>query len=586
MPTKYRSTSATAATLLFLCLAMAGLSACASSSKSRSPQIEPRPLSTEAQLNYDYLVYQDQMQRLQRHMSEGKQSELTPEDVQDIKERAEEALDRLLKEAPSPQLYLEKASMYWNDQAGPARSRTILKEGLDAFPDNRVLTIYLANSYAIENRIGAAVDVMVDYLSRHQDDFQVRERLGQMLMDAGENAKALDELKRIPTDKRTADTYYAIGRTQGNLGMRKAAIANLRKAVSMDPRFTEALVELAYQYELNKDYVEAEKTYTTILEQGDPFPEARLRMINLNLKLNNPDRALQLTLDGPLSKAFILDAALMFIDDQFYAQGSTVLDMLTSDGEIPAEYYFYKAVIANDGEKDPDKALKQLSRVREDDRLYPHALRFKSQLYHVQGDTDKALELARQGKELFPKGHIFYVLESKLLRSIDDIDGAEAVLKDGLKRLKDNPEISYELGMLYEETDRRSEGLEIMEKVLRSHPDHINALNFVGYTLAEEGRDLDRALVLVQKASSLDPENGYILDSVAWVYFKQGKLDKAWETIGFAVDAMNDDPTIWEHYGDIAAAMGNIKQARKGYNYSLKHGTREPEHIKKKLKDL
>ncbi|QJB56249.1 tetratricopeptide repeat protein [Pseudodesulfovibrio sp. zrk46] len=582
MPRTNRPFSTHAAAALLLCLFMAVLPACT----ARQAAPKPHPLSAEAQANYDYLVYQDQLQRLQRHAAEGKQSTLSNEDVNKIAERAEIALNRLLQEAPTPQLYLEKAALFWNDPSGVAKSRSALKQGLAQFPDNQVLTIYLANSYIMDDRTDAAIDVMDDYLYRHPEDIQARERLGQMLMDAGKNAEALDELKKIPADKRTADTLYAMGRVQGNLGMRKVAIANLKKAITMDPRFTEAMVELAYQYELTKDYVSAEKTYTAILDQGDPFPEARLRLINLNLKLNNPARAMNLALGGPPSKSFILDAALMFINDEFYAQGSTVLDMLTSDGEIPAEYYFYKAVIANEGEKDQDKALGYLSKVKEDDRLYPHALRFKAQLYNAMGKEKDALSIAHMGKELYPNGTIFYILESALLMGAGDSDGAESVLKEGLSRLKGNPELTYELAMLYEEEGRRHEGLELMEQVLRAHPDHVNALNYVGYTLAEENRELERALVLVQKASLLDPENGFILDSVAWVYFRMGQLDKAWENIGFAVDIVEDDPTVWEHYGDIAAAMGNRKAAIKGYNYSLKYRSKNADSVRKKLKAL
>jgi len=125
-----------------------------------------------------------------------------------------------------------------------------------------------------------------------------------------------------------------------------------------------------------------------------------------------------------------------------------------------------------------------------------------------------------------------------------------------------------------------------MEKLLVKHPDHAQALNYVGYTLAEEGRDLDRALVLVTNAAKQDPDNGYILDSVAWVYYKLGDLDKAWEYIRDAVTVTKDDPTLWEHYGDIAKAMGKKKEARKGYGKSLEFGAKDPAAIKAKLKGI
>jgi len=571
--------------LLLLILSLTGLSACAARGGTVPPP-QARPLTPEARLSYDFLVYQDQLQRLQRHMAEGAHSPLSEQEVAEITARAEAALDRLLVEAPAPQLFLEKAGFTWNDPAGTARSRQTLKDGLDKFPDDQLLTIYLANTYVMDDRMDDAVEVMEDYLSRKPDDHQVRERLGQMLLDAGREAQALDALKKIPADQRSPDALFAMGRAQGALGMRKAAIASLTKAAAMDDTFTEALVELAYQYELAKDYVSAEKTYVRILERGEQYPEARLRVIGLNLKLNNPSRALAMTLDGPANKAFILDAVLLFINEGFYAQGSTALDRLTSDGEVPAEYYFYKAVIANDGEGDPAKALVFLGRVGRDDRLYPHALRFKAQLQNVMGKEDEALATARRGKQDFPDLTIFYILESALLKSGGDADRAEIVLRQGLDRLKGDPELSYELAMLYELQDRRAEGLALMEGVLREHPDNSNALNFVGYTLAEEGRDLDRALVLVEKASLLDPENGYILDSVAWVHFKKGDHAKAWENIGYAVDMVDSDPVIWEHYGDIARAMGKKAEARKGYRNAIRLGSPHPDAVRKKLQGL
>jgi Tfp pilus assembly protein PilF len=77
-------------------------------------------------------------------------------------------------------------------------------------------------------------------------------------------------------------------------------------------------------------------------------------------------------------------------------------------------------------------------------------------------------------------------------------------------------------------------------------------------------QNLDRALVLVNNALKQDPDNGYYMDSLAWVLFKQGKLDKAWGAIEQAVKLAGNDPTIWEHYAIIADALGKKDQAREG----------------------
>ncbi|WP_243544372.1 tetratricopeptide repeat protein [Pseudodesulfovibrio tunisiensis] len=562
-----------------LLLAALTLSACAG--KQTAPPAPPQPMSEQASVTYNYLLYQELAQELQRQAGSG----ASRAEIGALREQARQALDQVLNAAPTPELYLEKAALLWNDE-GAAGSREALRQGLDRFPDNRMLTVYLANSYLMERRVDDAVAIMESYLSDRPGDHAAREQLGQMLLDAGRPAQALDELKKVPSADRSPDGLYVMGRAQAMLGMGKQAVANLKRAVKADPEFTEAMAELAYQYEIMKDYVLAEETYVRILEQEPDHPQVRLRLINLNLKLNNIAKALDTALSGPPTKSFILDSVLVFINDGFYAQASTVLDRLATGSDIPAEYHFYKAVIANEGENDPAKALRNLDKVHEDDRFYPHALRFRAQLLNAMGEYDKALAEARKGKRLFPDGPEFFILESAIQSGNNRIGEAMAVLRDGAAKLGETPEIMYELALLLDRTGDRKASLEVMEKVLKKHPDNANALNYVGYTLAEEGLDLDRALVLVENASRQEPGNGYIMDSVAWVLFKRGEHAKAWQRIQEAVELEDRDATIWEHYGDIAKAAGHAKAARKGYRKSLELKTEHPDRVRGKLNSL
>ena len=94
--------------------------------------------------------------------------------------------------------------------------------------------------------------------------------------------------------------------------------------------------------------------------------------------------------------------------------------------------------------------------------------------------------------------------------------------------------------------------MRVMERILTLEPGNPDALNFVGYALAEDGRDLDRALELISKALATNPESPYYIDSLAWVLFKRGEFKKAWTEIQRAVSKPSEDPAIWEHYGDIA----------------------------------
>lgn len=571
------------ALLLFTLLLGAGIISGCTPARQPMAASQPIELSGEADVTYHYLVYQDIKSRLQR--AQQRPGSLTNSQLLALRSKAVESLDIVIAHEPTAELYRDKAALYWNDEKYGKKSREILREGLNRFPNDRLMTMYLANSWLIEGNSIRAASIMDNYLAAKPDDFIARERYGQMMVEAGKYADALDQFKLVPTDKYTSETHYFRARAQAKLGQRKQAIASLKQALKLYPDFVEGLAELAYLHEMGKEYDLAEKVYTELLEI-DKGPEVRLRLVNINLKLNNVDRALTLAMDGPKTKVFLLDAANIFISDGFYAQASTVLDVLAGQEPVPAEYWFYKAVIANEGESDPAKALEFLEKVSSEGKHYPQALQFRAQLLNLMGMKRQAMDAVTEGLERYPGNNRFYILKSTLLAAQGDKEAAKAVLETGMAQMPEDAELMYELAMLMESMGKRPEGLALMEKLLVKHPDHAQALNYVGYTLAEEGRDLDRALVLVTNAAKQDPDNGYILDSVAWVYYKLGDLDKAWEYIRDAVTVTKDDPTLWEHYGDIAKAMGKKKEARKGYGKSLEFGAKDPAAIKAKLKGI
>jgi Flp pilus assembly protein TadD len=92
--------------------------------------------------------------------------------------------------------------------------------------------------------------------------------------------------------------------------------------------------------------------------------------------------------------------------------------------------------------------------------------------------------------------------------------------------------------------------------------------------------------VLIKNAVELRPENGYILDSLAWVYYQKENYAKAWDIIQEAVQLSTEDPTIWEHYGDIAGKLQKTEEARRGYRKAIELGAEDQTSIDKKLQAL
>ena len=119
--------------------------------------------------------------------------------------------------------------------------------------------------------------------------------------------------------------------------------------------------------------------------------------------------------------------------------------------------------------------------------------------------------------------------------------------------------------------------------LLEHVPNHAEALNFYGYSLADRGIRLDDALVMVQKALQEKPEDGYYLDSLAWVYFKQGKYAQAVEVQKKAVGLVPNDAVMQEHLGDMYWKAGQQQDARLHWQKALDLNHDNPQGVQDKI---
>jgi tetratricopeptide (TPR) repeat protein len=122
-----------------------------------------------------------------------------------------------------------------------------------------------------------------------------------------------------------------------------------------------------------------------------------------------------------------------------------------------------------------------------------------------------------------------------------------------------------------------------MQIVLGRNPDHPGALNYVGYTWAEQGTNLDQAEAMISRALELRPDDGYITDSLGWVYFmrarpllEQGNIEEARVLLDRAVDELQraaeltgGDPVISEHLGDVYLVLEEKERALSMYEEAL-----------------
>jgi tetratricopeptide (TPR) repeat protein len=490
-------------------------------------------------------------------------------------EEAVQTLSQALDILPTPYLYLEKAELLWQSQEF-GEARETLKTGIKNFPDAPGLYISLAKTYEAVHRWDDASLTLEDYLHLHPDNWDMVREVGALLIKQNEYAQALDKLQTIPKESRDENTWYLIGKSAANIGLQERAIQALTTALAKDPHFFRAKAELGYLYEREKQYVEALKIYEDLAAQGEPNAPLLLTMIRLHLKLNAPDKAFGLTKQRAEDMEFQIDAANLFVTQQFYSYAAGILEPLAEHEDFPPKGWFTLALLAYEGQDSPQKAAAYLARIPESDPYFERALLFRTDLSYGEGNIDQALKLTAKGIKTFPQQPRFVLIKASLLQEKGSWEKAAQLLEKGHTTWPENIDILFSLGVLWDDHNDKTKAMEYMEKIIVINPDYPEALNYLGYSLAELGRNLDRALVLVNNALKQDPDNGYYMDSLAWVFFKQGELDKAWEAIGQAVKLAEEDPTIWEHYAVIADALGKKDHARRGRAQAVKFQKPQP----------
>jgi len=132
-----------------------------------------------------------------------------------------------------------------------------------------------------------------------------------------------------------------------------------------------------------------------------------------------------------------------------------------------------------------------------------------------------------------------------------------------------NDKFHFTLGAALDQNKQRDEGMAEMKKAIELNPANAQALNYLGYSYAEQGTNLVEAEKLIKRALDIEPEDGFYVDSLGWVYYQKGDYKKAVEQLEKAVNLTGSDPTITEHLGDAYRKLGKVKEASHEYSDAL-----------------
>jgi len=120
----------------------------------------------------------------------------------------------------------------------------------------------------------------------------------------------------------------------------------------------------------------------------------------------------------------------------------------------------------------------------------------------------------------------------------------------------------YFRGICQERSKQWAKAEADMRKALELQPEQPHVLNYLGYSWIDQGINLDDAMKMIKRAVEQRPDDGYIVDSLGWAYFRIGNYDDAVKTLERAIDLKPEDPTINDHLGDAYWRVGRTLEAK------------------------
>src|SRR6266403_2149864 len=97
---------------------------------------------------------------------------------------------------------------------------------------------------------------------------------------------------------------------------------------------------------------------------------------------------------------------------------------------------------------------------------------------------------------------------------------------------------------------------------LELQPEQPHVLNYLGYSWIDQGINLDEGMKMIKRAVEQRPDDGYIVDSLGWAYYRIGNYEDAVKNLERAIDLKPEDPTINDHLGDAYWRIGRTLEAK------------------------
>ncbi|NWH04285.1 tetratricopeptide repeat protein [Desulfobacter latus] len=438
-------------------------------------------------------------------------------------------LERILQLAPENKETFLRLGKVYMDEGMTLKAMNLFSRMVSKFPDYYVAHFYLGESRRMADQPAAAKESYLRTLELEPDLLEPRFRL--------------------------VDVYKAMGEKKNKSDI----IAVLKEILDFDPGNERALIELGLFYFNTKNYQKADDIFVAL---------GREIMENSDLLVN---------------------IVQILIPEHRYQDAVTILSQIRKIRPGNANIDFFLGM-AYEGLKKPGKAIEYYLKVTPDHPQYKKTILSIAFLYKDMNRIVEAIQFLEQHHRQSPADIDITAYLASFYQENNRYDIAVTMLERALKETPKNTALLFKLGTVMDAAGHRRKSIETMNTIIRIDPKHASALNYLGYTYAEMGIHLDQALELVQRALAIRPEDGYITDSLGWVYYKKQEYDKAVFYLEKAVALSNYETVITIHLADAYLKTGEREKAiamyKKALNNAGEDQKKEIREIEEKLKKL
>lgn len=465
--------------------------------------------------------------------------------------------------------------------------------------------------------------------------------LAQLYQQKGENEKSLEQLDLFFSSrvKRGRGPYQLLEKLLKDTGKEDSLLPRLETLVQDDPKNRDLKHYLAAAFIARNKLDEAEKVYRDSLADG-ASADAHIGLASVFRRrgqaaelVEQLAQALERTREiQAVAQEFeaefnalqqdekLLEAAIAAVREEAKARASSAYSKIILVARMAGQAkktdiaieFFRLALQVNPAQaalvyRQLSDLLLEQERYEESIALYREALENPlmqgakpdylirlATVLEMVGKTDEALQAVADANDLVPGGHeLIDYREAWIYYHAQRLDQAREKFEAFLKKHPEdgglNRQVKFSLSSVYVQLGDNRKGEEILEKFLTEHPDDVGVNNDLGYLYADQGRNLEKAKTMIEKAVQAEPKNPAYLDSMGWVLFKLGQTAEAITWLEKATQLENgDDATIWEHLGDCHHKQGANDKARTAWQKALdlaKADKRPEEKLVKRIEE-